>query len=505
LRPLLLALARPHTPFDALLEAHQHAAEALAASEDAPGTELLWSGHAGSALARELSALRREAPHAGALDSASYEGILDYLLTRALYQPPQAGHPRLHILSPMEARMHLADVVILGGMNEGNWPSAPTADPWLSREMRAALGLPREERAVGQAAHDFEMLAHARHVLITRARKQGGTPTLPSRWVLRLKALASALRLELPASPWAEWGRQLFHAPQSDSLRLAAPRATPPLAARPRTLWVTRIETLLRDPYGFYAQHILRLRPLDPLDDAPSVRLFGEAVHRALELYVRACPDHQPPDALPRLLEAGRQAFHDLFRHAQAATFWWPRFERIAHWYVEEERRRRAEEGLRSVTAEACVERGLEVAQIPYVLRARIDRQEHYADGSLLLADYKTGTLPTVTEVLRGVACQIPLEAWLLSPPGSESRLRAPEYWRLSGERLDARIHSALGQNTSFAHHPSSFLQRTEAGLRTLLELFSREESAYLACPDPDIAPRHNDYAHLERIDEWAA
>ena len=56
-------------------------------------------------------------------------------------------HPGIAIWGTLEARVQSADLVILGGLNEGIWPRLPGADPWLGRGIRRALGLPSPERA----------------------------------------------------------------------------------------------------------------------------------------------------------------------------------------------------------------------------------------------------------------------------------------------------------------------------------------------------------------------
>ena len=67
-------------------------------------------------------------------------------------RPPQGGHPRLAIYGLIEARLQSADLVVLGGLNEGVWPAAAAPDPWLAPRIRTELGLPgadRQDRAGG--------------------------------------------------------------------------------------------------------------------------------------------------------------------------------------------------------------------------------------------------------------------------------------------------------------------------------------------------------------------
>ena len=55
---------------------------------------------------------------------------------------PYGGHPRIFIWGLLEARLQKADLMILGGMNEGVWPSLPAPDPWLAPQIRADSACP---------------------------------------------------------------------------------------------------------------------------------------------------------------------------------------------------------------------------------------------------------------------------------------------------------------------------------------------------------------------------
>ena len=157
-------------------------------------------------------------------------------------------HPRLFIWGPFEARLQQTDVVILGSLNDGTWPKSSDPGAWLNRPMREALGLPSPEEKIGQSAHDFATLLAAPEVILTRAEKKDGVPTVPSRWLLRLKALlegmgvASALE---PKQPWLAWARQRDNVVPLP--RLAVPEPRPALAQRPRIVAVEECFVAVRD------------------------------------------------------------------------------------------------------------------------------------------------------------------------------------------------------------------------------------------------------------------
>ena len=126
------------------------------------------------------------------------------------------------------------------------------------------------------------------------------------------------------------------------SPRLPRPRATPPVDARPRRLSVTEIETWLRDPYAIYAKHVLRLRVRDPLDEEVGPLERGNALHKALELFVAEYPGELPPDAAVRLTGIAEAVFAEMKIPQAVQALWRARLPSAARWFVEEfERPRR--------------------------------------------------------------------------------------------------------------------------------------------------------------------
>ena len=63
------------------------------------------------------------------------------------------------------------------------------------------MGLMLPERRIGLTAHDFVQGFSGEEIWLSSARKRDGTPAVPSRWLLRLKALLKAADLEALAKP----------------------------------------------------------------------------------------------------------------------------------------------------------------------------------------------------------------------------------------------------------------------------------------------------------------
>ncbi|MBK1699313.1 double-strand break repair protein AddB [Rhodovibrio salinarum] len=486
-----------------VVEAHMRFAETLADSDQEPGAARLWAGEAGESAADFAAELARHADAAPTIDGRRYPALLDGLMAGQVVRPRYGGHPRLAILGPLEARLQRADLTILGGLNEGTWPAETDPGPWMSRPMRDDFGLPPVERRIGLMAHDFTQAFAAPEVVLTRATRIEGTPTVPSRWLLRLEALQAAYGVKgllTPDPRWVQWAKALDD--PGPPRPCIPPAPTPPRAARPARLSVTAVETWMRDPYDLYARYVLRLRALEPLDQDPGAAEHGTLIHAVLEAFARDADTHGlPDDVAAGLRRIGVQKFDELKVRPGMRAFWWPRFERIADWLAERERTRRADG--RRVLAERKGEIPVEGKQASLTLSAKADRIELLPDGRLAVIDYKTGTPPSEKQVALGFAPQLPLEAAIAAHGGFPDVAAAGAgelaYWRLTGGR-------EAGQELTLKRtDPDELAAAALDGLTALIDRFADPDQPYHARPRPGFAPRYTDYDHLARVQEWSA
>jgi ATP-dependent helicase/nuclease subunit B len=207
-----------------------------------------------------------------------------------------------------------------------------------------------------------------------------------------------------------------------------------------------------------------------------------------------------PSTAEYDLLQIGKKAFGPILSRPGAWAFWWPRFERIAGWFVAEETVRRG--ALIDSVSETEGSLVIQAPAGPFTVTAKADRIDRLAEGGLVLIDYKTGSLPANPEIDNAVAVQLPLEG-LIARAGDFRGLSgvpvALEYWRLSGGD-PAGVRRPLG-----AEDPIGLIDRAEARLRTLIDAFDDPATPYRPVPIAQWAPRFNDYTHLERLDEAEA
>src|SRR3712207_4573303 len=88
------------------------------------------------------------------------------------------------------------------------------------------------------------------------------------------------------------YGRILETPDPVPALQRPAPKPGPTLV--PRSLSVTEIETLIRDPYAIYARHVLGLDALEPLAASPSAAARGTIIHDLLARFVQRYPAAMP-------------------------------------------------------------------------------------------------------------------------------------------------------------------------------------------------------------------
>lgn len=501
--PFQEAVARGQAPLTALIAAHIGFAEALAATRERPGAACLWRHEDGESAAAFVGEWLLAAVDFPAVAADDYPGLFESLLTGRVVRPRFGRHPRLAILGPLEARLQHHDLMILGGLNEGGWPAEPAVDPWLSRPMRKRFGLPSPERQIGLSAHDFAQAAAAPEVVLTRAERVEGAPTVPSRWLSRLDTVLRALGLDerrtrQQEDQWLAWARGLD---QPAAVRpVAAPTPRPPVAARPRRLSVTEIETWMRDPYAIYARRILCLEPLEPIAADPGAAERGQFIHQALDRFIQDWPDALPADSLDRLLEHGRVAFGALLARPEVWAFWWPRFERVAGWFLDQERQRRPR--IRPLVTEVGGRMEFDGRAGVFLLTAKADRLDRLPDGRLAIIDYKTGVVPAASDIALGFSPQLPLEAAMAAAGGfrglGPATVGQLAFWRLSGGE-------PAGEERVVRGEPSALAEQAHGGLEALIWAFDDPATAYCSRPWPERAPRFDAYAHLARVQEWSA
>jgi ATP-dependent helicase/nuclease subunit B len=488
--------------FAAMAAKHAEALRNL--SRNDAGVEMAFAADDGYQLARafeEIATQRDDFP----VSPADYPDLFETAIADRSCRRASTPGAQVRIFGTIEARLVDVHRVVLGALVEGVWPPETRTDPWLSRPMRLELGLDLPERRVGLSAHDFVQLLGMPEVILTRAAKLGGAPVVASRFTQRLAAVAGE-------EPWRQavargekyvaWARQLDHAAQVQSAK--RPRPKPPVEARPNELSVTQVEDLLRDPYTIYARHILGLRPLDAVDTPPGARDRGTVIHGAIGDFTKAFAKGLPDQPLNELMKLGEQHFLPLADYPEARAFWWPRFQRIARWFIGWEHERRANAS--ALHAEEFAKLTFDVVKRTFTLKTRADRIEELADGTFAILDYKTGRPPTEPQVRSGLSPQLTLEGAMLRQGAFGGVAAGASISTIAYVALRGGEPPGVAEPITFKEGtPDEQSDRALARLKSVLARFENQQEPYRSLVSPMWKTRYGDYDHLARVKEWSA
>lgn len=413
-------------------------------------------------------------------DGEDYGPFLESFLLQIKIRPNRSLHPRIHVLGLIESRLMRSDVVILAGLNEGVWPPEPVTDPWFNQSMRVQFGLPSFDRRIGLSCLDFIHACGNTEVFLTRSGRRDGTPTIPSRFLLKLETGLKNSNLSLPpCSEFLDYVR--FQSNQVRAESAPAPEPKPITENRPRKLSVTEIEVLLKDPYSIYAKHILNLKPLNDLDLEAGDKEFGILIHKIFQLHIKGTHVDL------------KNLFEKAFQNSMHKNIWWIRTRRAYDWFVEEMKNHTPQK----IHTEVYGELMFQSLGGPFTLKGiadRIDQSQNCTD----IIDYKTGYLPLPKNIRNGQAAQLPLEGIILKEGGFKGVHATPIsnliFWHVTGKQTQGTL-------VPIKDDLENLLKETDKGLKNLIHQFDDQDTPYRSHPHG--IEGYGVYNHLARIKEW--
>ncbi|KCZ93286.1 double-strand break repair protein AddB [Hyphomonas johnsonii] len=484
------------------------AAEVIAAlAGEISEAPLPWAGEDGRGATVLLESIAELSDYLGPMSPRALVDIIHSQSAQLTISAGMEEHPRLSIRGPLEARLQSASRVILAGLNEDVWPQRPAPDAFLPRRFRADLGLNDPEDRLGLSAHDFAQLACAANVVLLHAARRDDSPAVASRWVWRLKTLAEGALDDRGAEvlapgdgdPLAWVG--VMQARGRGSLSTEFPVEPKPVRKPegwPKRLSVTRVDLLQRDPYASWAESVLGLSSIEPMNAPLGPAPRGTAIHHALE---RLETENGPKTAahLLSLLE------YELARVGEPLEDWAARravWARTVDWYLGWRSARQASG--KDVKLEVRGKLDYEIAGQPFTLSATADRVERLPDGALVIIDFKTGNPPSDKEIAAELSQQMPLQALIARKGGYEAIPAAPvaalEYVAFKA-KPDARI---VGTSSRLTATPGELADTAEAGLKRLIANYRDQGAAFLSAPRVQFVKYDNGFNRLARRAEWA-
>lgn len=483
------------------LTRHTSLAEQICAGPEQSGSGQLWEEAAGIEAKRIVDELMLEARFGGVLPARDYADLFDSILLAGEVRDAVLGHPTIMIWGTLEARVQGAELVVLAGLNEGSWPSAPRADPWLNRILRHRAGLLLPEREIGLSAHDYQQAACASKVVMTRSMRDAEAQTVPSRWLNRLTNLLGGLgdegemalaNMRQRGMTWLKWAEQIDK-PIEPTPPANRPSPCPPVVMRPSEISITEVQRLIRDPYAVYARRVLGLRALNPLRREPDPPLRGTLYHSIFEAFLSEDLCFNPSEDIARLMEVSAQVLEQHAGWPAARRIWHSRIERIAATFIADEYKRRDVGQPSALEAEGS----LHLPVVNTLLKGKIDRVDQRFDASFAIYDYKTGSIPSPKEQLH-FDKQLLLSA-LIAERGEINGAKAKPVSEIGYIGLNAR--------SEFQPKPleDGEIAACLSQLEALLSAYREPSMGYTSRRAVASTAYDGDYDHLARHGEWDA
>jgi len=334
----------------------------------------------------------------------------------------------------------------------------------------------------------------AAEVVLSRARREVSGPAIPSRFLLRVRALlgedetAAVTDHELTAL-----ARELDGGPAAPAYPRPQPMPSPDQRTR-ADLSVTALDRLRSDPYQYYAARILALPELELLDAQPGPAWQGTLAHKILEDW------HKGKGTLDHL---ARRHLEDMSAHPLLRALWRPRLVKALEW-VEA-----------TILADAArvpekFEEWGEMRVRGVKVFGKADRIDRLDSGGLAVIDYKTGGPPTGKQVEQGYALQLGTLGLIAQAGGFKDLAGDPEkfeYWSLGSSKDSdtgfGYIKTPLlegGKRSGIP--PEDFLPEAERFLLDALDRWILGAEPFTARLNPD-APGYETYDQLMRLMEW--
>lgn len=480
---------------------HLQVAEAIASGPYGDGTGELWLKSAGQKARAVIQNLADHAEYGGEMSAADYVDLMGALLSGEEVRDRDAPHPNIMIWGTLEARVQGADLVILGGLNEGTWPEAPKPDPWLNRALRNQAGLLLPERRIGLSAHDFQQAIAASEVWITRSVRSDDAETVPSRWLNRLQNLLGGLPSQdgpvvlksmiARGDIWLAKAKVLEKPTSVPRAHRPSPR--PPLAARPHALSVTEIKRLIRDPYAVYAKHTLKLRALNPIVQSPDAPMRGTLIHSVMEVFVKDIIANPSLLNSAHLMTVARDILERDVPWPATRALWLAKLSRVADWFISKEVERQTRST--PIAFEKQAKGVMKLPQLGFTLTGYADRIDKTGPNNVAIFDYKTGAPPSEKQQAK-FDKQLLIEAAMMEE-GSFNHVGI--------NSVDEAVFIGLGSNPVEVRAP---LQKEPPAkvldeLSQLIRAYLSDEQGFTSQRTIQSERERGDYDHLARFGEW--
>lgn len=417
--------------------------------------------------------------------SVSLEDFLmfvhNYVLTKTINDKKDYTS-NISLVGIIEAQLLDADFTIIAEANEESWTASNNNDFWMSNSLLHKFNVSTSEDNSEFYLCILERLLQKNHILITRSKNVDSRPVQISPCVSNI-SYKSAIWL-------TDFVHQARKADHNVAYEFTVP--SPPLEFRPTTFYVSQFEQLIHNPYAFYARRVLKLPELFDIDNVPQYIILGNFIHKVLQRFVNESSDKNDENLLKQILYEEKDKSALQF---EAFGLWRFHIENICKFIVQNLSNDISY--YTEISGEAEFTAIKDDKKCEYVIRCRADRLDVDNQGDIRVIDYKTGEIPTKTE-LANEKIQVPTEmliAYKNGFPIKYSQISAPQFWQLKAGKLSKKDMSEYFGDFDVERS----CQEIQRKINDLIVQYNIEGIGYNVNKDDDHGAA---YVHLSRIKE---
>lgn len=438
---------------------------------------------AGIALLDIVNEMLRSSSQLSLERDGEYRMILRNLLLNTKYFV--SNNSNIIITNPRDAIFLDVPNIIISDCNEGSFPSKKHHSPWMSNKMRQIVGLESDAERAGKNYYEFYVLLNKQNIYITRSITSNSKQNLPSKFLLTL-----LLAIEKANKMYEV--KSIYRLEELSANNNISSEASVSLhyIPFPASISATNIELLIRNPYGFYAKNILKLRKLRDVNEDTSLADFGNIVHETIHKYTLSY-SNLLNDKKSLFVQCAKEVLQK-YVHDIKSQNWLIKLEQIADNFIVFDDKRREKGSL--IYSEIYGETSFLINGRSIKVTAVADRIELTNDGIFRILDFKTGALPTKQDVISGISPQLIIESIILADGGFKNLPSG-----VSDKLIYVKINSAGQFVEQVIDFTAAELSHHRIGLIGLLEYYTSPEAVFCDMPSIKHAPQYNDYLHLAR------
>ncbi len=412
-------------------------------------------------------------------DIKDYLNVIKFFLNKCYYET-ELESPNVTILSIHEIQLIHYDLVILTGMNEGEFTGTSLNNFWSLVYSNTPSDGFYEDFKWGNLCFNFVQSLFNKQVIITRAITNGNIAFMKSRFLSRLEALLKFKNLSFNQDK--KYLEDLMLQGQGQKrVKIDRPSPKPPIIYRPDNFTLNDYIRLIKNPYEVYCSHILKLKKQNNFYK----QNFGLDLDKLLvNIFISSCKDLEDKDRLQALRDVAKKF---LDGYSKNETF---RRILVSKFALLERNLLELQNDFVNSRSEYFLDKKISANIKGYTISTRFDALR-YDENGVSIFNYRANQVPSLPAILRLEYLQPILQALVLKYSGlSKKGIQSINYLSIrQNKRSVLDSHDKIINTMNYV----------EDLMGRLVNYFNKIEGSYLATRDLV----NTDYSHISRLDEW--